>query len=90
MDYCLPVRIPGYSGNLAILNWFLQHSQAENGWITFSILTKSDGELSALKTVLPAIGDLKRDLQSQANILFHLSETKRFTAQQMVDIDALI
>ena len=90
MDFSLPVRISGYSQNLAILQWFLQHSQAENGWITFSILTKSDGELLALKTVLPVIGDLKRDLQSQANILFHLSETKRFTAQQMVDIDALI
>ena len=90
MEYTLPPRIPGFSANLAILNWFIQHGRAENGWITFSILTKSDGELAALKAILPAIGELKRDLQSQANILFHLSETKRFSAPQMVDIDALI
>ena len=57
MDYVLPPRIPGFSANLAILNWFIQHGRAENGWITFSILTKSDGELTSLKAIYQPLGN---------------------------------
>ena len=54
------------------------------------MVTKSDGELNAQKAAVPAIGTLKRDLQSQMNVLFHVSEVKRFTAPQTLEINDLI
>ena len=54
------------------------------------MITKSDGELNALKTAVPAIGALKRDLQSKMNVLFHVSEVKHFTIPQTLEINDLI
>ena len=93
LEYTQPDRINGFAfkftwiwinlhPNLAILTWFKTHALATDGWVKFTMITKSDGELNALKTAVSAIGALKRDLQSQMNVLFHVSEVKRFTAHQ--------
>ena len=90
LEYTQPARISGFASNLAIITWFKTHALAIDGWVKFTMVTKSDGELNALKAVVPAIGTLKRDLQSQMNVLFHVSEVKRFTAPQTLEINDLI
>ena len=89
LEYTQPARINGFASNLAILTWFKTHTLATDGWVKFTIITKSDGELNALKTAVPAIGALKRDLQSQMNVFFHVSEVKRFNAPQTLETNLI-
>ena len=85
-----PVPIRGFEANHALLRWFFQHSQVAGNWVKFDFLTKSDGELGALRTAVPDLGTLARDLSSFRTILFHISNQQRFTEEQIKQINALI
>ena len=85
-----PVPIRGFEANHALLRWFFQHSQVAGNWVKFDFLTKSDGEMGALRTAVPDLGTLARDLSSFRTILFHISNLQRFTEEQIEQINALI
>ena len=85
-----PVPIRGFEANHALLRWFFQHSQVAGNWVKFDFLSKSDGELQAVRTAVPDLGTLARDLSSFRTILYHLSNLQRFTAEEIEQIDALI
>jgi hypothetical protein len=85
-----PVEIRSFDKNLEILRWFFQHSQPGEGWIRFDFLSKSDGELTALRTSIPDLGTPRRDLNSFRTILCHLGTLHRFTDPQVAQIVALI
>ena len=55
LEYTQPDRISGFAPNLAIITWFKTHALAIDGWVNFTMVTNSDGELNALKAAVPAI-----------------------------------
>ena len=81
-NWIQPIAIRGYDTTLALLIWFFQHSQVQGNWIKFDYLSKSDGELTALRTAVPDLGTLTRDLGSFRTLLFHLSNHQRFSDEQ--------
>ena len=89
-NWIQPIAIRGYDTTLALLRWFFQHSQVQGNWIKFDYLSKSDGELTALRTAVPDLGTLTRDLGSFRTLLFHLSNHQRFSDEQNEAISTLI
>ena len=89
-SWIAPVSIRHFETNLVIMRWFFQHATCDAGWIKFDFLSKSDGELTALRTAVPDIGTPKRDLFSFRTVLYHLSTSHRFSAEEITQINTLI
>jgi hypothetical protein len=88
LSYSEPAVVHGYEQNVVLLTWALQHTTIDGNWLNLKILQRSDAELLALTTALPAIGNLTQDFQSARDIFFHLAH--RFTEHQVTEIDALL
>ena len=90
LDYDDPAMIRGFDQNVTLLEWALRYIGIDGNWLSLRILQRSDQELLALSTALPAIGMLQQDLHTGRNIFYHLAQCHQFTAVQVEQLDALL
>ena len=90
LDYDDPTLIRGFDQNVILLEWALRYIEIDGNWLILRILQRSDQDLLALTTALPAIGTLQQDFHTARDIFYHLGQCHRFTAVQVDQLDALL
>ena len=85
-------EIRGFDNYMKVLRWWLDNHQPSNDfWIKTPISEISTRKLSELRGLVPALGNLRRDLQSFIRIYGVLEQTnERWEPNKVGEINALV